>query len=189
MNPLERSSRLRLEADIVMQKIGLHQVLMGCRRVEPTGSYFLDVMVYPDIDLMISKLSTEQFFRLGGELAGRKEVTEVVFQKSRIPNLPGGLYLKPRIDYGDWGRPWKIDIWSLDDPLIDERMRVMCSFKKRMTEAIREQIITYKYSILTEEKRTPMYSGYFVCKAFIDEDLSDFEDVTRYLVENGVKIG
>jgi hypothetical protein len=188
MNPLERASKLRQEADLVLQRVGVYDILRPYGRIVPTGSYFLDVMVYPDIDLMMSKVSIEQLFRIGGQLASSDMVFQVVFEKSRDADLPGGLYLKPRIDYGDWGRPWKIDIWSLDDPVIDQKMELIEHFKSKMAGALREQIIRYKLSIMTDKHRTPMYSGYFIYKAFIDEGMSDFQQVTQYLIDNGISI-
>jgi hypothetical protein len=155
----------------------------------PTGSYFLNLMMYPDIDLYISRVSIGQLFEIGAQLARSEMVFQVVFEKSRIPQLPDGLYLKPRIDYGDWGRPWKVDIWSLEDSVVDEKMKEMHRFKREMTERLREQILKYKYSVLTAENRTPMYSGYFICRAFIDEGLSDFGDVTQYLIDHGIQMG
>jgi hypothetical protein len=62
-------------------------------------------------------------------------------------------------------------------------------FKQVMTAATREQIIRYKQTILTTSRRTPMYSGYHICKAFIDEGLTDSEAVTNYLVEQGIRMG
>jgi hypothetical protein len=188
IDPLQKSARLKEEADFILQAVNLHAILQPYGRITPTGSYYLDVMIYPDIDLYLSPVSVEELFAIGGQLAVCDLVYQVVFEKSQTARLPGGLYLKPRIRYGEWGRPWKIDIWSLADELIDEKIAEIYRFKQAMTAEIREQIIRYKYAILTASQRTPMYSGYYICKAFIDEELTDFQAVTDYLVEQGIRI-
>ena len=187
-DPLQRSARLKQEADFILQAVNLHEILQPYGRITPTGSYYLDVMIYPDIDLYLSPVSVEALFAIGGQLAVCDLVFQVVLEKSQTARLPGGLYLKPRIRYGEWGRPWKIDIWSLADELIDEKMVEMHRFKQAMTAEIREEIIRYKYAILTPSQRTPMYSGYHVCKAFVDEGLTDFQAVTAYLIAQGIRM-
>jgi hypothetical protein len=189
IDPLPRSARLKEEADFVLQAVNLYPIVQPYGRIAPTGSYYLDVMIYPDIDLYLSPVSVEELFAIGGQLAACDLVYQVVFEKSQTARLPGGLYLKPRIRYGEWGRPWKIDVWSLTDELIDEKMAEMRRFKQAMTAEIREQIIRYKYAILTPSQRTPMYSGYHICKAFIDEGLADFQAVTAYLIAQGIQVG
>ena len=186
LNPVERAAALRQEADSVLQEVKLYEIVRPYGQVVPTGSYYLDVMMYPDIDLYISKVSVEDLFDIGAQLAKCEMVYQVVFEKSRTAQLPGGLYLKPRIERGEWGRPWKIDVWSLEDAVIDAKMEEIRRFKEEMTAQVRERILRYKYSVLTKNHRTPMYSGYHICKAFIDEGLTDFGQVTEYLVERGI---
>ena len=144
--------------------------------------------MYPDIDIYLSKVSVEDLFDVGSQLAKCEKVYEVVFAKSRTDLLPGGLYLKPRIEYGDWGRPWKIDIWSLDDELIDAKMAEMRRFARELTEEVRTQILRHKHSVLTKSHRTPMYSGYHIYRAFIEERLTDSREVTAYLVDHGIRL-
>jgi hypothetical protein len=189
MWPLERADNLRREADLVLKLIRMDEILLPFGRVFPTGSYYLDVMAYPDIDLYINKVRIEQLFDLGSQIALCDLITQVVFERSDDPvHLPDGLYLKLRLNYGDWGRPWKIDLWSLPEDIIFKKMEDMRHFQQKMTPSLREQIISYKHSVLTSQKRTPPYSGYYIYKAFIDEGLTDFESVTRYLISSGIKM-
>lgn len=188
MQPLERSQKVHQEADFILRELRVMERLDVCGRVTAGGSYFLDTMIYPDIDLYVSAAPIDTIFQIGAQFASHPWVSEVNFAKSDDPDLPNGLYLKPRIHYGDWGRPWKMDIWFLADSLIDAKMEESRRFLSRMTPALRERIIRYKASILTSELRTPMYSGYFIYKAFLEEGLEDFDAVTGYLIEHGIKM-
>jgi hypothetical protein len=188
MEPLERALKLRKEAEFILDQLKVREIVHPYSKTVPTGSYYLDVMAYPDIDLYIRKLSIDQLFEIGCQLAKSELVFRVEFEKSNDPRLPGGLYLKPRITFGEWGRPWKIDIWSLDEKVIEQQMKPMQHFKRKMTAQLQEQIIRYKLSILTGLNRTPMYSGYFIYKAFIDEGIKDFQHVTEYLIANGIRM-
>jgi hypothetical protein len=187
-DPLQRAQRLTAEADQLLHELDVHGILGAYGRVVPTGSYFLDVMVYPDIDLYIPPVSMEQLFAIGGRLALSPLVFQVVVEKDLDGTMAGGLYLKPRVRFGDWGRPWKIDIWSLDDAALDERMEPMLRFREEMTPPLREAILHFKTSILTHEHRTPKYSGFWIYRAFLDEGLTDPGAVTRFLEQHGISV-
>lgn len=189
MDPLERAVKLKQEADQVLELIKLREILQPYGELFATGSYFLDVMAYPDIDFYIPKLNLEQLFAIGARIASCNLVIQIVYEPTDNPILlPEGLYLKSRVRYGDWGRPWKIDLWSLAEAVIQDKMNDMQRFFDRMTPEIRQQIIRYKLSILTSQLRTPMYSGYYIYKAFIDEGLTDFNQVTDYLYSCGIRV-
>jgi hypothetical protein len=133
MLPLERAIKLKQEADVVLGLIGIYDILRPYGNVFPCGSYFLDVMVYPDIDLYITKVNIQQLFEIGAQIAQSELVTEVLFAKTDDPvRLPEGLYLKPRVNYGDWGRPWKIDIWSLEENVIQRLLADVVRLKSKL---------------------------------------------------------
>jgi hypothetical protein len=90
VDPAERARKLRAEADLVLAEVKLDQVLRPYGRIVPTGSYFLDLMMYPDIDLYISTVSIDQLFQIGARLASAEKVFQVIFEKSTTPDLPGG---------------------------------------------------------------------------------------------------
>lgn len=189
MQPLERSARLKQEAEHVLRLAGLQEILRPYGKLYPTGSYLLNVMVYPDIDLYVTRLSLKQLFEIGASIAACELVSQVAYEPSDDPVLlPGGLYLKSRVRHGDWGRPWKIDLWSLVEEVIQARMSDMLHFRDKMNAGIRQQIIRYKLSILTGQKRTPKYSGYYIYKAFMDEGLTDFNQVSSYLHSCGIEV-
>jgi hypothetical protein len=187
-SPVDRASFLRQEAVSVVQETGLLRSLSHRSPVTFTGSYFMDTMVYPDLDVYVAEVSQEEMFHIGAETASSPLVQQVVFEKSDLPDLPGGLYLKVRVAFGDWERLWKIDIWSISETLIEEKQREMERLSQKMTPELREQIILYKVSLLTSENRTPMFSGYPIYKAFLDEGLRDWVQVTQYLVGKGIKL-
>jgi hypothetical protein len=189
INPVQLADKLKKEADDVLQILNLLGILASYGKVYPTGSYYLEVMAYPDIDLYLTMVSLEQIFMIGAQIARCELVSQVVYEPTDDQsNLPGGLYLKFRVNYGAWGRPWKIDLWSLPEEVIVKKMAEMQHFKECMTGEIREGIIGYKHSVMTSQHRTPMYSGYHIYKAFIDESLTDFEDVSGYLRSKGIRL-
>ena len=185
---LERASRLQLEAGELMKTIRLMESLHPFGDVVFTGSYYLDVMVYPDLDLYVPMTSIKNIFAAAGQMASCARVERVTYENEDHPTIPGGLFLNLRVNSGDWGRPWKVDIWWLDEVVIREKMHIMHHFKKVLTPDLRQQIIQYKSTLINSAGRTPQFSGYFVYKAFLDEGLRDPTEITRYLVSNGINI-
>lgn len=185
-NLLDRANQLHREAGELMQLIHLKDILEPCGEIVLTGSYFLDLMVYPDLDLYVPKTSIPRIFEAAGQLANTGKVIRVTFENELHPGMEGGLYLNLRVDMGDWGRPWKVDIWWLEPGMITQKMDIMNQFKNKLTPELRFSIIQYKYSLLTKDRRTPMYSGFYIYKAFLEEGLRDPAEVTRYISSKGI---
>jgi hypothetical protein len=190
MTPQERSRLLRREADEVMAMIELEKHCADIGAITPTGSYFLDCMMYPDIDLYVPLVSVDMFLGLAIKLAQYECVRAIKYEKGWPDNvdLAHGLYLKPLIKHGNWGRLWKIDIWTLPTEVIKEKQGILEDIKERMTPENRKIIMDYKYSILTKEKRTPMFSGFFIYQAVVDHSMTDFSRITAYLRNNGIDV-
>lgn len=172
-----------------MNLIHLHDHCAAIGDIIPAGSYYLDLMIWPDIDLYLPPTSPEILMIIGSELAKYDCVKRINFSKGGTPaDLENGLYLRPLIDHGNWGRQWKIDIWSLSLDIIEKKQHQLDELKNHMTKADRQLILEYKFSVLTEAGRTPMFSGFFIYQAVVTHRMTDFDDITNYLRENGVKI-
>lgn len=186
MTPEDRSRALRQEADEVLSLIGLNDLAAPIGPLLPTGSYFLDLMMYPDIDINLPLTTPEKLMNIGVELSKLECVQKLRFLRGKDGPLKGGFYLKPEISYGNWGRLWKIDIWSLPATALETAQTEMIALKNRMTSDHRAIILDTKYRLLTEEGRTPMFSGIFIYRAVIDLGMTEVDEIDEYLVKSGI---
>jgi len=159
MTPEDRSRALRKEADEVLDFIRLHELCTPIGKLIPSGSYFMDLMMYPDIDLYLPPTKPEKLMSVAVQLAGHDYIQRINYIRGGPGELKDGLYLKPVITRGHWERPWKVDIWSLPLSVIEKKQAELEDLKTRMTPAQREIILGTKFRLLTDTGRTPMYSG------------------------------
>ncbi len=190
MTPQARSQALRKEADEVLELVRLAEHCADIGPVTFTGSYLLDLMMWPDIDVYLPPTSVERMLALAAKLAAGDRVTEIKLMKGwpEEDDLADGLYVKALVAHGDWGRPWKIDIWSLRQAVIDRKQRELADLAARMTDEQRRLILDYNRSILTDAGRTPIFSGIFTYRAVVNEQMTDFDAITAYLRANGVQM-
>jgi len=69
MTPEDRSRALKQEADEVLDLIGLKMLAAPIGPLMPTGSYFMDLMMYPDIDVNLPLTTPDKLLGVGGEVA------------------------------------------------------------------------------------------------------------------------
>jgi hypothetical protein len=189
LQPLERAANLKVEANNLLRETRLAELCRPIGELTPTGSYFLDLMIYPDIDLYLPPAKPSQLFHIAAQITETHPVQRVNFQKGGPGSLlENALYIKPVIDVGEWERPWKIDIWAVDQAFIEEKTALLSRYKERLTPKLRELILNYKFSILTVDGRTPMFSGIFIYEAVIDQGMRDFSEITAYLRGNSIDI-
>ena len=187
-SPEARATALRSEADVVLELLNLRTLLEPLGPIQETGSYFMDTMMYPDIDLSLPPTTPEKLLYICTELSKLPIVKKLRFLRGGTGELQDGLYIKPEVEYGNWGRLWKIDIWALPNAMLQAKRAEMDDLKARMTLAHRDTILQTKYQLLTDEKRTPMFSGIFIYRAVINDGLVALEDIVTYLRENGIEV-
>ena len=188
MNPSERSRNLKVEADALLAKIDLATLCAPIGNITPTGSYFLDLMMYPDIDLYLPPAKPAQLFNIVSHLAENYPVVRVSYEQGGPGALANALYIKPVIAVGDWERPWKIDIWAADEDFIQQKTAELQTLASKMSSAQRNLILEYKYAVLNDKGRTPTFSGIFIYRAIVDHGMEDFAEITQFLRDNSIRI-
>ena len=194
INVLDIADNLRKEADQIIYDKRINRILQSYGDVFYTGSYFLNTMAWPDIDITMTlksdPYSIEIFFEIGREIARIDDIISLKFRNSyRLPGqgLPRGLYWGIRLDVGDWDMPWKIDLWARDKEALAEDRATMERVHQAMDEETRRLIIETKRSLLTPEGRTPPLSGFHIYEAVLFKGLRKEEDIVAYLKKQGIQ--
>lgn len=195
-NPISISKSLRKEAEHVIYKNGLNDILNSYGDIFYTGSYHLDLMIWPDIDIHMAlksdPYSIKTFFQLGSKIAAFPGVFSMKFNNCIILPLhetaPKGLYWKTYIDRGQARKPWKIDLWAFSPEAIRKSREEMKEILKRLDRQKREQIIELKHSLLIEDDRTPIFSGYHIYQAVLFKNMKKRKDIIDYLKKQGVNV-
>ncbi len=188
MTPDDRSRALRQEADQVLDLIRLQELCAPLGTLMPTGSYFMDLMMYPDVDLYLPPTTPQKLLGVAVELSKHDCVQRINYIRGGPGDLKDGLYLKPVVTHGRWERPWKIDIWSLPSSVVEKKQAELDDMRTRMTPEHRAVILDTKYRLLTDAGRTPMFSGIHIYKAVIDNGLAELNDIVEFLKRNGITL-
>jgi hypothetical protein len=194
MEALELADRLHCEAARIIYGCGLDAILRSYGKVFYTGSYYLELMAWPDIDIHMvlepDPLSLDAFFEMGRKIAKLEGVFSVKFAnhiRRPVAGLPQGFYWGVRLDTGGWKMPWKIDIWATEEHDFAANQALMERIGGALDAEKRELIIRIKRSLLTPEGRTPVLSGYHIYEAVLFKGLATEAEVRAYLREHEIE--
>ena len=181
------SRELKKQARSLIDSWGLGEILDQYGRVFYTGSYYLNTMVYPDLDVQIlmesEPFSITSFFEIGMRLSMLDDVLSLKFDNfltRQIDPLPIGLYWGIKTAIGSAERKWKIDLWAKDRQSCETHIKMMKCIRDAMDNDQRKLIIDIKHSLLTPEGRTPVLSGYHIYQAVLFEGLTDRNRIVAY---------
>jgi len=195
-DPFLRSRMLREEATAIIQQSGLDGILRRYGSPHYSGSYFLDLMAWPDLDIELSldpdPFSLEAFFDIGRTIAETFVVSSMTFH-NRIrfrpfESSPSGLYWQISIEDDTFTETWNIDLWSLEQPVLDENWSRMHRIAGLIDDSKRQMIIQLKHALLTDQGRTPRFSGYHLYQAVLFDGLTCKDEIMAYLRERGVDL-
>ena len=195
MNSFKKSKQLRLEAERLLIHHGINETLSAYSDVFYTGSYALDLMAWPDIDIEISLLNDpynkEAFLEIGKKIGQLQDIISMKFSDHYhfpVEPLPHGLYWNIRIANSIWDVPWKIDLWALKPEEIQKHKKDMQATNQALNHSNRKLIIEIKTSLLNNEGRTPILSGYHIYQAVLVHGLQKRNEVIGYLLQKGVQL-
>ncbi len=184
MDDLKRQEELQKEAQEVLSKLDLLNILSTYGKPEIVGSMSTGLMTWKDIDIdIVQEINEEKYWEVVKKIfhtPDYKRTFVIDFRKSVNPNTPKGLHIcitEYVLKKGE--TPWKIDIWFVNRDRNEE------TFTEWMKDKITEENKPIILSLKKEVKKYPKYGKEIfsvdIYKAIIDGGVKTLEEFKEYL--------
>lgn len=186
---VDHSRLLRQEAAQLLNRDGLLPMLKACCPTQVIGSYTLDMMTWPDLDISM-ELPHEQdvtlFCEIGKRIATKFQVTKMSYSNHFIRNFPGfdhGLYWGIRLHYAE--REWKIDLWGYGEADYRAHIAKFDGLHRQLQQADRLAILRIKHAICQRpDYRGDVYNSMAVYRAVLSEKVTSIAEFNTWLERN-----
>ena len=177
---------LHQEASELLDKEGLLQMLNAFGTTSVIGSYTLDTMTWPDIDISMNlpnEKNVELFLELGKRIATKFEITKMSYSNHFIRNFPGfdhGLYWGIQLRYA--GREWKIDLWGYDDTDYKKHITEFDALHRQLQQADRAAILRIKHVICQHpDYRGNVYNSMAIYRAVLEDKVESVDEFKAWV--------
>ena len=186
-NEIVRHSKLlHEEASELLNKEGLLRMLRSFGTTRVIGSYTLDTMTWPDIDISM-KLPNDQdvslFFELGKRIATKFEITKMSYSNHYIRGFPGfdhGLYWGTQLRYKE--REWKIDLWGYDDTDYKKHITEFDALHRQLQQADHTAILRIKHVICQHpDYRGNVYNSMAIYRAVLEDKVESADEFKAWV--------
>lgn len=190
---------LHQKATDFIKNAAFFQAMCSLGEVIFTGSYALDIMTWPDIDVQLKLGNTSNALQALAHLSEilLQDPKTIRFQYVNFKDyprstLPKGLCIGAQISDSALKELnqsyWKIDFWILEEKDFEQNKEFMAQLKEKMTPAHKKLIMHYKEDWTQRWGRPPQLASYFLYQAVVFEGLKDEDSILVYLRQNHVKL-
>ena len=176
-----KNEQLRDEADRLLKKCSLAELLSDYSSWFIGGSYNYGLMCWRDLDVYVldPQPDLKRCFEIGYELTRSLSAT-----KSRFTNNlgaePNGLYWG--IKLGDERRgAWKLDLWFLDAVGYEKHSKYCDDLRLRLTPETRSAIREIKEAYWQRREYRDTITSDLIYRAVIDHDVRTIQDFETFL--------
>lgn len=169
---------IKKEADLLLRRSDLLEVLSKYGEIYIRGSYELDLMVDSDIDIYVvnNKLDKKLAIKALNELVEKNDFRGYMFYdfvKRRRKGFPKGYYLGAKTRFKN--KKWKIDIWFMNE--MDRGSdRMMNYIKNNLNDKSKKTILKIKKQ--AKDKRLDV-SSHLIYLAVIKRGVKSFREFIK----------
>jgi hypothetical protein len=178
------NAELKTEADLLIGRCGLPELLAVYPGWFIGGSYSYDLMCWRDLDLYVLDTAHDlkQCFTIGYALTKRLGAQKSYFTNN-VGGEPNGLYWGIRL--GDTRRgAWKLDIWFLDQAGYDQHAAYSSAMRERLTTENRSIILAIKEAYWQRPEYRDTVTSDMIYRAVLDHGVGTLTDFARFIKES-----
>ena len=186
---IKHSKLLHQEASELLDKEGLLPMISAFGTTRVIGSYALDTMTWPDIDISMNlpnEQNIEMFFELAKRIATKFQITKMSYSNHYIRGFPGfdhGLYWGTQLRYKE--REWKIDLWGYDDTAYQKHIAEAETLRCQLQHADSDAILRIKHIICQHpDYRGNIYNSMAVYRAVLADKVESVDEFITWLEKN-----
>lgn len=174
---INQDAALRAEADGLLTRTGLKDLLNRNGIVHVSGSYALRLMTWRDLDIYLESpaITVSEFFALGSRIAELLEPWKMFFtdNRSRLDaKYPPALYWGIRL--GDIRKgAWKIDLWAMDSAACRLALENCDQISARLTPESRKTILALKSQLWHHPDYRDTITSKTIYDAVLEEGITD----------------
>lgn len=164
----DHSKKIRKQAAELLKSTDIQAILEKYGAVHLMGSYPMDIMYDPDIDLVVETQSTkESSMNALRDIIDRNLVRKVEygdFVHFPVKNRPHGyiIVLQAEVD----GTKWEIEVWFLND--VAEQLEYKDTIESKLTEEKRLEVLKAKHARETSNKNKHELSSYKIYELVLE---------------------
>ncbi|MEW6209600.1 MAG: hypothetical protein AB1631_14630 [Acidobacteriota bacterium] len=178
------NTELKKEADILIQKHHLPELLAVYAAWFIGGSYSYDLMCWRDLDIYIldPEYDLKRCFEVGYELTDRLGARKSRFTNN-IGGEPDGFYWGIKLGDERQGA-WKLDVWFQDQAGYQKHADYSFRMRERLTAKTRRIILAIKESYWQRPSYRDTITSDMIYRAVLDNGVGSVSDFERFVKES-----
>lgn len=179
------NDRIHEEADNILYKLGLIDILNKWGIPHITGSYALRLMTWRDLDIYLETdtMTEAEFFILGKTIEAALKPVKMSYRNERIARtkgLPCGLYWGVYLG-NERNGAWKIDVWAVDAKECNRLLNYSTNLESKLDSLTRMQILAIKSQCWKDPEYRRSYTSKDIYEAVLEKDITTIEGFRDYL--------
>lgn len=171
----KHSQKIKMQADSILNETGLIDILTEFGTPRIIGSYAMDLMYNPDLDIIVTSDNTRNSsVKALGKIVEKRICQKLEygdFVKFKREERPEGYIIVLKIEVD--GTKWEVEIWFLSDAEKEEKdvHRIISS----MTPDKKDKILEFKYLADKNSITKHSISSLDIYEAVMDNNIDDFD--------------